>query len=71
MRKKNAKKQAKNELHGPGPKRHKRDQQAERANVVQGFFMAAQAGYGFVRTHRPGWPIWWARPKPAIGWRLA
>ena len=56
MRKKNAKKQAKNELHGPGPKRHKSDRQAERANVVQGFFMAAQAGYGFVRTHRPGWP---------------
>ena len=56
MRKKNAKKQAKNEIHGPGPKRHKSDRQPERANVVQGFFMAAQAGYGFVRTHRPGWP---------------
>lgn len=25
-------------------------------HVLQGYFMAAQAGYGFVRTHRPGWP---------------
>lgn len=31
--------------------------QAQRAgHVMQGYFMAAQAGYGFVRTHRPGWP---------------
>lgn len=35
----------------------KTDKERKRGgHVLQGFFMAAAAGYGFVRTHRPGWP---------------